>query len=465
MADQQADRSPEGLTTNPASGRTDTIVASATAPGPAAVAIVRLAGPRAAEIARRITHSEFRPRHAALRTFHDQHGVRIDQGLVLYFPAPHSYTGEDIVELHGHGGAVVTDWLLESAIAFGARAAQAGEFTLRAFLNGKLDLAEAEAVADLVASGSRAAASAALRSLTGAFSAQVEQIQEELTALRVQVEAWLDFPDEEIERDALLALAGRATALLERHAALRAAAGQGAVLRDGLTIVIAGAPNAGKSSLLNRLAGHDAAIVTQIPGTTRDTLREYLSIDGLPVTVIDTAGLREAQDPVEQEGVRRTRSALGRADLVLWVADLSAGLEPALRAARAAVRDAAPIALIANKIDLLGIPAGTGRISGVPVIHLSALTGEGIEGLRAHLRDAAGFVADAPGTFTARRRHLDALDRSAAHIGRARDELAATLELAAEELRAAQGALSELTGQLDSDDLLGEIFASFCIGK
>ena len=346
--------------TQPAdSSAKDTIAAPATAPGESAVAIVRLSGPDAARIAERVTGAALRPREALLRTFRDHDGTPIDQGLVLYFPAPHSYTGEDIVELQGHGGPVLVDWLLQTLYRHGARAAQPGEFTLRAFLNDKLDLTQAEAVADLIGSGSRAAALAALRSLDGRFSTEVEAVQQALTRLRVHVEAWLDFPDEEIERDAAEPLEHELAGVIERVEALLARAADGRVLRDGLTVVIAGPPNAGKSSLMNRLAGYEAAIVTEIAGTTRDPLREQLSLDGLPVSVIDTAGLRESADPIEAEGVRRAQRELERADRVLWMFDAAEGVERAAAAARASLGDDPRVTLLMNKIDLTGAePAG-----------------------------------------------------------------------------------------------------------
>src|SRR5690606_2724579 len=337
----------------------DTIAALSTAPGTAAIAVGRLTGPDAAGIATRLTGIAPPPRRAVLATFKAPDGAKIDQGLVLYFPAPNSYTGEDVVELHGHGSAVVTDWLLETLYAYGARPAEPGEFTLRAFLNDtldlaqaeavadliesgspaaaqaaprsldgafpddQLDLAQAEAVADLIESGSRAAAPAALRSLAGAFSNAIERVREALIRLRVHVEGWLDFPDEELDLNTAAGLEARLDEILADLDALIARAGTGRVLRDGLTVVIAGPPNAGKSSLLNTLAGYEAAIVTQIPGTTRDPLREHLSLDGLPVTLIDTAGLRESTDPIEAEGVKRAQRELERADLVLWMIDAS----------------------------------------------------------------------------------------------------------------------------------------------
>jgi tRNA modification GTPase len=465
--------------------RDDTIAALATAPGPGAVAIVRLSGPTARAIGVALTGVEPRPRYAELCTFRGPSGEALDRGLVLYFPGPRSYTGEDVVELHGHGGRVVTDALLARAHALGARPAEPGEFTLRAFLNDKVDLLQAEAVADLVASGSIAAARAALRSLDGQFSAQVAALQAALTQLRVKIEAWLDFPEEEIRFDASDECAAALDALLTDLAALARAARSGAVLRDGLTVAIAGPPNAGKSSLLNRLAGYDAAIVTDIPGTTRDPLREHLTLDGLPVTIVDTAGLRESADPVEQEGLRRARLEAGRADRVLWVVDVREPLDAALAEARANLGDAA-LTLLRNKVDLMDDPAradadrsrgsttGATRSAGAasaagpdraPVLAISALTGAGIDALIAHLHSVAGYNAAAPGTFSARRRHLAALERAQARLVAARAELDGALELAAEELRGAQAALGELTGELTSDDLLGEIFATFCIGK
>lgn len=446
-------------------GRDSTIGALATAPGTAAIAIVRLSGPDALAIARRLTGTEPRPRYAERCRFAAPNGETIDDGLLLYFPGPHSYTGEDVVELQGHGGAVVSDWLLQTVYAYGALPAEPGEFTLRAFLSGKLDLAQAEAVADLIESGSRLAARAALRSLNGRFSAAVAAVQAKLTAARVQAEAWLDFPDEELERTDYDELAGDVESTAREVGALLAEAEQGAVLRDGLSIAIAGPPNAGKSSLLNRLAGYDAAIVTAIPGTTRDLLRERLSIGGLPLTLVDTAGLRASEDPVEIEGLRRARRELAQADRVLWVADARDGLEAAAAALKCELDSGTAVTIVANKIDLLAREARQPTHEGIPVIELSALTGQGLEALTAHLKTAAGWQGEAEGSFSARRRHVTALERAGRHLRAARNELPAALELAAEELRAAQEALSELTGERTSDDLLGEIFASFCIGK
>ena len=445
----------------------DTIAALATPPGRGAVAIVRVSGGNALAIGRKLAGVRPRPRHAHVCTFRDETGLALDQGLMLFFPGPRSFTGEDVVELHGHGGMVVSDWLLNQAYRLGARPAEPGEFTLRAFLNDKLDLAQAEAVADLVDSGSRAAARAAVRSLDGVFSQRVRELQTELTALRVHLEAWLDFPDEELESESGRDQQSRFGAVTDKLERLLGEARQGAVLRDGVNVVIAGPPNAGKSSLMNRLAGYDAAIVTHIPGTTRDPLREYLSVDGLPVSVTDTAGIRAAADPVEAEGVRRARQAVERADRVLWLLDIRDDLRRGLSRAREEVAGRTALTMILNKVDLVTAESGRYEHDGLTIIRLSALTGDGVPLLREHLKELSGFGGESPGTFSARSRHLDALVRARDHVDdgleRLREEGA--LELAAEELRAAQTALSEVTGELTSDELLGEIFASFCIGK
>jgi len=444
--------------------RDDTIAALATAPGVGAIAVIRLSGSKANEIARALTGRAPVPRRAELRTFRDASGATIDRGLVLSFPAPRSFTGEDVVELHCHGGRVVADALLAAAYRCGARAAEPGEFTLRAFLNDKIDLLQAEAIADLVASGSAQAARAAVRSLEGEFSTAVSDLQRALTELRVRVEAWLDFPDEELPFDAAPECEAELDALVAKLDALAVRAQSGRALRDGLSVAIAGAPNAGKSSLLNRLAGYDAAIVTEIPGTTRDPLREHLTLDGLPLTVVDTAGLRDTNDPVELEGVRRARIEVARADRLLWVADVREPLEATLTAARAASAGGA-VTIVANKIAL-GHRAGEPKTEqGPPIVYVSALTGQGIDVLVAHLKEVAGVSSETAGAFSARRRHLDALERTRAELAAARPQLANALELAAEHLRNAQTSLSELTGELTSDDLLGEIFSTFCIGK
>ena len=449
----------------------DTIVAPATAPGRGGIGVVRLSGPGVPVIASALLGGRLpEPRRATLATFRDGAGEAIDSGLALYFPAPHSYTGEAVLELHGHGGPAVLASLVARAIELGARRAEPGEFTRRAYLNDKLDLAQAEAVADLIDAGSQAAARAALRSLQGAFSSEVHGLVEGLIELRVWVEAAIDFPEEDIDFLADPALAARVEALRARFDAVTQAARQGRVLRDGLTAVIAGRPNAGKSSLLNALAGHEAAIVTDLPGTTRDVVREQLDLDGLPLQVLDTAGLRVAgegpADVVEAEGIRRTRAEIARADRVLFVVD--AATDPAATAytdERNALPEGVPVTLVFNKVDLP--TALEVVVPGVDAqLRLSARTGEGLAALRAHLQAAIGYSPTDTGAVSARARHLEALTRARATL-----EAACTLlaqrrgELVAEELRLAQRALGEITGEFTSDDLLGRIFGSFCIGK
>ena len=392
--------------------RDDTIAALATAPGVGAIAVVRLSGPKARDIAQALTGAAPRPRYAELCTFRDAGGAALDRGLVLLFERPQSFTGDDVVELHCHGGRIVSDALLAAAFALGARPAEPGEFTLRAFLNDKIDLLQAEAIADLVASGSAQAARAAVRSLEGEFSAAVTHLQQALTTVRVRIEAWLDFPEEELPFDAAPECTVELDAIVAELEALRARARSGRALRDGMSVAIAGAPNAGKSSLLNRLAGYDAAIVTEIPGTTRDPLREHLTLDGLPVTVVDTAGLRETSDPIEREGVRRARLELARADRLLWVADAREPLAPAVAAARAAVVGDAALTVVANKIDLAGLEPCVTAEQGTAVVYLSALTGAGVDLLVAHLRDAAGSGRRRCGGF---QRPPPALGRARAH--------------------------------------------------
>jgi tRNA modification GTPase len=373
-----------------------------------------------------------------------------------------------MLELHAHGGPVILDLLLARAFELGARPAAPGEFTQRAFLNEKVDLAQAEAVADLIDSGSQEAARAALRSLQGEFSERVSELGEAILQLRMWIEAAIDFPEEEIDFLADPALAERLHGVRARFAELSASAGQGVLLRDGLTLVIAGRPNAGKSSLLNRLAGYEAAIVTPHPGTTRDVLRERIEIDGLPVHVLDTAGLRETEDPIESEGVRRAQGEIARADRVLFLVDshdpeamrtLPADLERLPRGV--------PVTVIANKADLSGELAGPLAGGELTRIAISALTGEGLEALREHLKDCVGYRGSGGGALSARRRHLDALRRAHSHVERAATLFAERRggELVAQELTDAQRALGEISGQVTSDDLLGRIFASFCIGK
>ncbi len=443
----------------------DTIAAIATPPGRGGVAVLRLSGPRAMALAAEVAGRLPAPRRATLRPLRDAGDEIIDRGLVLTFPGPESFTGEDVVEFQLHGSPVIAALLLQRLVSLGAREAGPGEFTRRAFLNGRMDLAQAEAVADLVASASTAAARAAQRSLEGEFSSAVHGLTEAVTLLRVRLEAGLDFPDEGLDAFPDPALAGELQELLERLDVLRAAAERGRVLRDGLTLVIAGAPNAGKSSLLNRLAGYEAAIVTELPGTTRDLVREDILVDGMPVRVVDTAGLRESADRVEVEGIRRAREAMHRADLVLLVED---GAAPADRASRLALPDDIPVLRVQNKIDLAGLEPGMARDpEGREVLRLSALTGAGIDVLRARLKEIAGYADGAEGSFAARRRHLDALDRAGACLKEAGVllERGRGIELAAEELRQAQQAFAEITGEFTTEDLLGRIFSEFCIGK
>lgn len=441
---------------------TDTIAALATAPGTAGVAIVRLSGPAAPEIGERIAGSLTRPRRAKLAKLSDAGGTGIDRGLALLFPAPHSFTGEDVVEFHCHGGRVVPQLVLSAALDLGARLAEPGEFSLRAFFNDKLDLAQAEAIADLVNAGSERAARAALRSMEGAFSGQVRDLNQQLIALRVEVEAGLDFPDEELallDPQRLVPLCNR---WRERCNELLHQAQRGRALRDGLSVVIAGPPNAGKSSLLNRLTGYEAAIVTDIPGTTRDTLREQLDLDGLPLEIIDTAGLRSSDDPIEAEGMRRARAVQQKADRVLWLGDIRDGLADAERRAQA---ECGPdgYSIVLNKVDLSSESPGAAAPN---VTKVSALTGAGMDALVEHLKSLAGYAGDADGNFTARNRHVRALQTALAQLGAAERKVEeGAPELAAEELRLAQESINAITGEFTSDDLLGEIFSSFCIGK
>ena len=442
----------------------DTIAAIASPAGRGALGVIRISGGDAPRIAVALLGALPEPRVASLRRFRDAEGAALDEGVVLYFPAPASFTGEHVLELHGHGGAFVLDSVLKRVLALGARMARPGEFSERAFLNGKMDLAQAEAVADLIDAATGAAARAALRSLQGEFSLRVQALQSQLTDLRVFVEAAIDFPDEEIDFLSDQSLSQRLARVFAAFDSITAAARQGALLREGLNVVIAGKPNAGKSSLLNRLVGDDVAIVTELAGTTRDVLRQQVQLDGLPVTFIDTAGLRTAADVVEEEGIRRARVEIRRADHVLYVVDASSASPSALEL------DDVPrdvdLTWVVNKIDLIGGAARADIGAGGTRLYLSARTGDGLPLLREHLKAVAGYRGDS-GALSARRRHLDALGRARTLVQSAADTLrgARTFELFAEDLRLAQRALSEITGEFGSEDLLGEIFASFCIGK
>ena len=451
---------------------TETIAAVATAQGRGGVGIVRVSGPLAQSIALAVSGRELKPRYAHYGPFNDADGQVLDQGLALYFPGPHSFTGEDVLELQGHGGPVVLDLLLRRCVQLGARLARPGEFSERAFLNDKLDLAQAEAIADLIEASSEQAARNALRSLQGEFSKRVHGLTERLINLRIYVEAAIDFPEEEID----FLADGHVLKLLD---AVRAdltgvikQAGQGALLREGMTVVIAGRPNAGKSSLLNALAGREAAIVTAIAGTTRDVLREHIHIDGMPLHVVDTAGLRDTDDQVEKIGVERALKAIHEADRVLLVVDATApeALDPfALWPEFLQQRpDPAKLTLIRNKADLSHEAVAMQVCNdGHVTISLSAKSTEGLDLLREHLKACMGYEQTLEGSFSARRRHLDALKQasSALEHGHAQLTLAGAGELLAEDLRQAQQVLGEITGAFSSDDLLGRIFSSFCIGK
>lgn len=451
----------------------DTIAAIATAQGRGGVGIVRISGPLASSAAQAITARALTPRYAHYGAFRDAEGDVIDEGLALYFPGPNSFTGEDVLELQGHGGPVVLDMLLQRCVQLGCRLARPGEFSERAFLNDKLDLAQAEAIADLIEASSAQAARNALRSLQGAFSLRVNDLTEKLISLRIYVEAAIDFPEEEIDFLAdghVLAMVDKVRAELST---VLKEAGQGALLRDGMNVVIAGRPNAGKSSLLNLLAGREAAIVTDIAGTTRDVLREHIHIDGMPLHVVDTAGLRDTDDHVEKIGVERALKAIGEADRVLLVVDATApeaddpfALWPEFLEQRP---DPAKVTLIRNKADLSAEPISmTTSADGHVTISLSAKTeGAGLELLREHLKACMGYEQTAESSFSARRRHLEALRQACGYLDHGREQLtlAEAGELLAEDLRHAQQALGEITGAFSSDDLLGRIFSSFCIGK
>jgi tRNA modification GTPase len=440
----------------------DTIAAVATAPGRGGIGVVRVSGPAARAVAKALCGVEPAPRRACLTTFLGADGAPLDHGLVLWFTAPRSFTGEDVLELHAHGSPVVLDALVRRACELGARPARAGEFSERAFLNGKLDLAQAEAIADLIAAGSEAQARAALRSLEGAFSRRVEALAQTLVRLRVEVEASIDFADDATE--------GASQATLERlcaHATtqlddLLAAARRGVRLTDGLHAVIIGAPNVGKSSLLNALAGSERAIVTAVPGTTRDVLREAIVLDGIELVLADTAGLRDATDVIEGEGIRRAHAELAKADLVLAVAERDGAVESF------DARELQPGAVcikVVNKIDLAGAVPWRREVDGAVTLGVSARTGAGLDLLRAELRRVAAG-GDGAGDFSARSRHVLALGRAAECLVAARAALAtATPELVAESLRDAQRALGEITGTFSNEDLLGAIFSTFCVGK
>ncbi|TCV95474.1 tRNA uridine-5-carboxymethylaminomethyl(34) synthesis GTPase MnmE [Biostraticola tofi] len=452
--------------------QTDTIVAQATPPGRGGVGILRVSGRLAAEVARQVLGKVPKARYADYLPFTAADGSTLDQGIALYFPGPHSFTGEDVLELQGHGGPVILDLLIHRILGLpGVRIARPGEFSERAFLNDKLDLAQAEAIADLIDASSAQAARSAVNSLQGVFSSRVHQMVEALTNLRIHVEAAIDFPDEEIDFLSDGKIEAKLLSVMAELAQVRADAHQGSLLREGMKVVIAGRPNAGKSSLLNALAGREAAIVTPIAGTTRDVLREHINLDGMPLHIIDTAGLRESGDEVERIGIARAWQEIEQADHVLLMVD---GTTTAQSDADmlwpefiARLPTALPLTVIRNKSDLTGEPTALSEVNGHSLVTLSASSGQGIELLKAHLKACMGFDGNTEGGFLARRRHLTALDTAARHLEEGKDQLVSAYagELLAEELRLAQQALSEITGEFSSDDLLGRIFSSFCIGK
>jgi tRNA modification GTPase len=446
----------------------EAIAAIATPAGRGGIGVVRVSGPDLTRIVTGIVGRPLPPRVATVAAFLGAHGETLDQGLALLFPAPASYTGETVLELHGHGGAAVLALLLNRCLDLGARLAAPGEFTKRAFLNGKIDLAQAEGVADLIEAATTTAARAAVRSLTGAFSREIHLAVDALVELRMFTEATLDFPEEDIEFVRAADAAGKLAALRERLAALGARARQGSLLRVGLGVVLIGQPNVGKSSLLNQLVGEDVAIVTPVPGTTRDAIRSSIEIGGIPLHVIDTAGLHPTGDVVEKLGIERTWTAIAHADLALIVTDAREPDHPADDEIAARLPAELPRVIVRNKIDLAGLDPSAERKDGASLVLLSAKTGAGIDLLRAAILAAVGAGADMEGSFLARERHLQALRAAAAHLADAATHLEAStppLELFAEELRLAQEALTAITGEFTADDLLGVIFSRFCIGK
>jgi tRNA modification GTPase len=444
--------------------QTDTIAAIATPSGNGGVGVIRVSGKLVSQIAARLSQKTLKPRAAIFTGFLDDDGSVIDSGLLLYFPAPKSYTGEDVLELQAHGGSIVLNMLLKRVLSLGARLAKPGEFTERAFLNNKIDLTQAEAIADLIESSTEQSCRSAQRSLQGVFSNLIHELLTELTELRVYIEAAIDFVDEEIDFLTDGVVENRLKMLIDRLEKILQTATQGRLLRDGMTVVLAGKPNAGKSSLLNALAGHDAAIVTEIAGTTRDVLRERIQIDDMPLHIIDTAGLRESANIVEQEGIRRAHEEIRKADKVLLLIDVH---DTDIQSILDSIPQGSVISRIYNKIDLLNRAPEIKKTETGSEIYLSVKTGAGMELLRRHLKQSAGYNENTENIFIARTRHLEALRLSREAIENALTQLQTTQagELVAEELRLAQQKLAEITGEFSSDDLLGKIFSSFCIGK
>lgn len=451
---------------------TDTIAAIATATGRGGVGIVRVSGSKASLVAEQLLNQKLQPRFAHYCPFHSHSGEILDQGIALFFPGPNSFTGEDVLELQGHGGPIILDLLLREITQLGVRLARPGEFSERAFLNDKLDLAQAEAIADLIDATTEQAARNALHSLQGAFSTRIHELVETLIHLRIYVEASIDFPEEEIDFLSDGKVSTDLASIEKKLEQVFKEARQGVLVRDGMRVVIAGRPNAGKSSLLNALSGRDSAIVTSIEGTTRDVLREHIHIDGMPLHIIDTAGLRESPDEVERIGIERAWQEIQQADHVLLLVDSDKTRELDVNKIWpefvAKLTDPSKITLIRNKIDVTGETSGLVKLENyASYIGISAATGEGMDDLKQHLKDIMGFSATGEGGFTARRRHLDALERAQAFLASGKAQLHgyAAGELLAEDLRGAQNSLSEITGEFTPDDLLGRIFSSFCIGK
>ena len=450
----------------------ETIVAQATAPGRGGIGILRVSGPKAVEVAQAVLGKCPKPRMADYLPFKDTDGTVLDQGIALYFKSPNSFTGEDVLELQGHGGQVVLDLLLKRILQLdGIRLARPGEFSEQAFLNDKLDLAQAEAIADLIDATSEQAARSALKSLQGEFSNKVNQLVDSVIYLRTYVEASIDFPDEEIDFLADGKIEAKLREIIDQLDLVSSEAKQGSILREGMKVVIAGRPNAGKSSLLNALAGREAAIVTDIAGTTRDVLREHIHIDGMPLHIIDTAGLREATDEVERIGISRAWTEIEQADRIILMLDSSDPDSQHIEKVRSEflskLPNNMPVTIVRNKVDLSGETVGLKEENGTTTVCLSAQTHQGVDLLREHLKQAMGFQTGMEGGFLARRRHLDALEKAAEHLQIGLVQLTEfhAGELLAEELRLVQANLSEITGQFTSDDLLGNIFSSFCIGK
>ena len=450
----------------------ETIVAQATAPGRGGIGILRISGPLATEVAQSVLRKCPKPRMADYLPFKDSDGTVLDQGIALYFKSPNSFTGEDVLELQGHGGQIVLDLLLKRILQIdGIRLARPGEFSEQAFLNDKLDLAQAEAIADLIDATSEQAARSALKSLQGEFSKKVNELVDSVIYLRTYVEASIDFPDEEIDFLADGKIEANLRGIINQLEDVRSEAKQGSILREGMKVVIAGRPNAGKSSLLNVLAGREAAIVTDIAGTTRDVLREHIHIDGMPLHIIDTAGLRDATDEVERIGISRAWTEIEQADRIILMLDSSdpesADLSKVRSEFLAKLPTTLPVTIVRNKIDLNGEQASESEQDCYQIISLSAQTHDGVQLLREHLKQAMGFQTGMEGGFLARRRHLDALEKAAEHLQIGLVQLTEfhAGELLAEELRLVQTYLSEITGEFTSDDLLGNIFSSFCIGK